>query len=104
MNPRRLRLRLSPIALAVGLAAATLVIGGGGVAAEVASPAKLGAGAAFETLQAGKTTYQNVKVRSVNARTLMISHAGGIASIRLRDLSPELQAAFGYDPEVEAAA
>lgn len=68
------------------------------------APTRLGAGATFETLQAGKITYQQVQVRSVNARTLMISHAGGIASIRLRDLSPELQAAFGYNPGSEAAA
>jgi hypothetical protein len=104
MNPRRHRLSLSPIVFAVGLAAGVLIASTGTTAAEPALPAKLGAGATFEMLQAGKTTYQNVKVRSVNARTLMISHADGIASIRLRDLSPELQAAFGYDPDVEAAA
>ena len=63
------------------------------------APATLGVGATFENLQAGKTTYRHVEVRSVNARALMISHAGGLASVRLRDLSPELQAAFGYIPE-----
>lgn len=72
-------------------------------AADPVTP-RLGAGATFETLQAGKSTYQKVQVRSVNARSLMISHAGGIASVRLRDLSPELQAAFGYDANSEAAA
>ncbi len=65
--------------------------------------ASLGIGATFDTLQAGKTTYQHVEVRSISARNLMISHAGGLASVRLRDLSPELQAAFGYKPEAEAA-
>ena len=67
------------------------------------TPARLGAGATFDSLPAGKTTYQHVQVRSVNARTMMISHAGGIASVRLRDLSPELQAAFGYDPAAESS-
>lgn len=66
--------------------------------------ATLGAGATFETLQVGRVSYERVQVRSVNARSLMVSHAGGMASIRLRDLSPELQAAFGYQPEAEAAA
>ena len=67
-------------------------------------PARIGPGATFDMLQAGGSVYQHVQVRSVNARTLMISHDGGIASIRLRDLSPELQAAFGYNPDTEAAA
>jgi hypothetical protein len=53
----------------------------------------LGVGATFDSLQVGKTTYLRVLVRSVNARTLLISHAGGLASIRLRDLPPDLQAA-----------
>ena len=61
-------------------------------------------GASFETLQVGAVTYHQVQVRSVNARTLVIAHAGGVASIRLRDLSPELQARFGYSPAAEAAA
>ena len=64
----------------------------------------LGVGATFDTLQVGKLAYQHVQVRSVNARSLMIVHAGGLASVRLRDLAPELQAAFGYNPEAEAAA
>ena len=67
-------------------------------------PAAPAAGATFETLQVGAVTYHQVQVRSVNARTLVISHSGGVASIRLRDLPPELQARFGYDPAAEAAA
>lgn len=64
----------------------------------------LGVGAVFETLSVGANTYRHVEVRSVNERTLMISHAGGLAAIRLRDLPPELQAAFGYNPDSEAVA
>lgn len=61
-------------------------------------------GAKLDSLTVGKTIYQGVVVRSINARTLMITHAGGMASLRLRDLSPELQLAFNYDPAAEAAA
>ncbi|MSU23048.1 MAG: hypothetical protein EXS32_04410 [Opitutus sp.] len=75
-----------------------------GFASAAAIAANLGAGATFETLQVGKISYERVQVRSVNARSLMVSHAGGMASIRLRDLTPELQAAFGYQPEADAAA
>jgi hypothetical protein len=67
-------------------------------------PAPPGPGASFETLTVGAVTYHQVQVRSVNARTLVIAHSGGVASIRLRDLSPELQARFGYSPAAEAAA
>ncbi|MSU69600.1 MAG: hypothetical protein EXS39_02250 [Opitutaceae bacterium] len=74
------------------------------IVANLAAPAGRGAGATFEILQVGKTIYHHVQVRSVTARTLMISHAGGLSSIRLRDLSPELQVAFGYSPSAEAAA
>jgi len=62
-----------------------------------------GPGTAIESLTVGSTTYRQVKVRSVNARTLVIMHAGGMASLRLRDLSPEWQGRFKYDPAAEAA-
>ena len=73
-------------------------------AAAPSAPSSSGSGASIETLQVGAVTYHQVQVRSVNARTLVIAHAGGVASIRLRDLSPELQARFGYSPAAEAAA
>ncbi len=62
------------------------------------------AGTRIDLLPAGKVTYHEVVVRSVNARTVMITHAGGMASVRLHDLSPEWQARFNYDPAAEAAA
>ncbi|HEX2855050.1 MAG TPA: C1 family peptidase [Opitutaceae bacterium] len=75
------------------------------LAADQIAPGSLGAGATFETLQVGPSkTYRQVKVRSVNARTLLISHAGGLASVGLHELSPQLQAAFGYTAEAAAAA
>jgi hypothetical protein len=72
----------------------------GGPAAEPA----FGPGSKIESLTVGTTTYRQVQVRSVNARTVMITHAGGMASIHLHDLSPEWQARFLYDPAAEAAA
>ena len=66
--------------------------------------ATLGVGATFDTLQVGAQIYRHVHVRSVNARTIVITHAEGLASLHLRDLSPELQAAFGYNPNADAAA
>lgn len=65
--------------------------------------AALGPGATLDTLVAGKVTYRGVVVRSVTERTVMITHAGGMASVKLHDLTPELQAAFGYDPAAERA-
>lgn len=61
-------------------------------------------GTKVDLLTVGSTTYHQVQVRSINARTVMITHSGGMASIRLRDLSPEWQVCFHYDPAAEAAA
>jgi hypothetical protein len=69
-----------------------------------ASVPALGAGATFPTLQAGAVTYHDVRVRSVTVRSLVIVHRDGMASVRLRELSPDLQQAFGYSPAAEAAA
>ncbi len=101
---------VSPRTVSVLCALAALTLGAGEFEAvawaqsNAGSVARLGPGASFDTLQVGTTVYRQVQVRSVNARTLMLAHAGGLASVRLRDLSPELQAAFGYDPGSEAAA
>jgi len=64
----------------------------------------IGPGTRLDILTVGKTSYRDVVIRSVNVRTVMITHAGGMTSVRLRDLSPELQARFNYDPAAEAAA
>lgn len=61
-------------------------------------------GAHFPALTAGKKNYQEVVVRQVTPRSVTIVHAGGMTSIPLRDLSPEMQARFGYSPEAERAA
>ncbi len=96
--------RLSPISPRVIVAGLVAGLAFAFAALALAGSARLGVGATFDSLQIGATTYQHVQVRSVNARTMMISHAGGLTSVRLRDLPPELQAAFGYDPAADAAA
>ncbi|HVT71528.1 MAG TPA: C1 family peptidase [Lacunisphaera sp.] len=63
-----------------------------------------GPGTAIDSLPAGGTTYQHVVVRSVNARTIMFTHDGGMASVHLRDLPPEWQARFHYDAAADTAA
>ena len=74
------------------------------LAAEAQAPdARIGPGSRLDSLTVGSTTYHAVQVRSVNAHTLVFLHTGGLASIRLRDLSPELQARFRYDPAADAA-
>ncbi|HYD82491.1 MAG TPA: hypothetical protein VEA63_00530, partial [Opitutus sp.] len=52
----------------------------------------------------GATTYRDVEIRSINARTIILTHAGGMASVRLRDLPPELQQRFNYDPAADVEA
>lgn len=61
-------------------------------------------GAKIEELPVGKIIYHEVTVRSVNVHSVMITHAGGMTSVRLRDLPPEWQARFNYDPAAEQAA
>lgn len=80
------------------LLAALVGLGGG-----VALPASL-VGSQLESFAVGSTTYRDVKILSVNARTVVIRHRDGITSIRLRDLSPEWQSRFNYDPVAEATA
>ena len=64
----------------------------------------LKAGAKIDQLPVGKIVYRNVTVRSISVHSVMITHAGGMTSVRLRDLSPEWQARFSYDPAAELAA
>ena len=72
------------------------------VATAIATP-EIKPGMVLESLAVGSTLYSHATVRSISARTVVIMHADGMTSIRLRDLSPEWQARFGYDPATEAA-
>lgn len=65
--------------------------------------ATLGPGARIDTLVVGRTAYHQVLVRTVNAHTVVFLHAGGMASVRLRDLPAEWQARFHFDPALEPA-
>jgi hypothetical protein len=67
------------------------------------APAKFVAGTKLDNLAVGPTVYQNVLIRSITARSAMITYDGGMKSILLRDLSPELQQRFGYDPQADHA-
>lgn len=61
-------------------------------------------GTHIDTLPAGKRTYTDVTVRSVNAATVVITHSGGLASVPLADLPPEWKRRFDYDPAAAEAA
>jgi cytochrome c biogenesis protein CcmG, thiol:disulfide interchange protein DsbE len=56
----------------------------------------------FDTLRAGSQLYSNVTVISASPTVLTFQHAKGVGSVKLKDLSPELQAKFGYDPKKAA--
>ena len=58
-----------------------------------AAPLKL------DSLKIGSRTYRNVTVIGANDTDLYFTHEGGIANVRLRLLSKELQEKFHYDPE-----
>ena len=73
-------------------------------AVSAAAAAKLGVGSVIEVLQVGDTTYRRAEVRAVEPRSIVIAYPGGLASIPWRELSPDLQAAFGYDPRIEETA
>jgi hypothetical protein len=55
-------------------------------------------------MDVGQRAFRNIQVLSLNARTVVIAHDDGIASVRLRDLDAEWRARFGYDPSAEANA
>jgi len=58
----------------------------------------------FDTLTAGTETYKNVTVTGISATHLQFMHSRGSASVKLKDLSPELQKLFGYDATKAATA
>jgi thiol-disulfide isomerase/thioredoxin len=52
----------------------------------------------LDSLRAGSRTYRNVTVLGASATDIYITHAEGIANIKLKYLPPELQRQFNYDP------
>jgi len=67
------------------------------------SAGKLAAGSQLDQLMVGTTAYTHVTIRSISPRSIMITHDGGMKSLLLRDLSPELQQRLGYNPEADRA-
>jgi len=51
------------------------------------------------TLQVGSLVYSNVTVTGHTPTVVYIRHAKGIGSVKLKDLSAELQQKYGYDPQ-----
>ncbi len=52
----------------------------------------------LDSLVVGSMIYSNVTVLGSNATDLYFKHSQGIANVKLKYLSPELQKRFGYDP------
>jgi len=52
----------------------------------------------------GSETYSNVTVTSVSATDVYFTYAGGMANVKLKNLSPDLQKHFSFDPKKAKAA
>jgi len=50
----------------------------------------------YPTLKAGSVTYTNVKVMNKSRHDLFVQHAGGMASIKVKDLDKSTQLQLGY--------
>ena len=58
----------------------------------------------LDTLPVGTTTYSNVIIVGANATDLYFTHDQGVANVKLKYLSKDLQKRFNYDPKAAAAA
>jgi hypothetical protein len=54
-------------------------------------------------LKAGSETYSNVTVTSVSATDVYFISSGGMGNVKLKDLSPEMQKHFNFDPVIAKA-
>jgi thiol-disulfide isomerase/thioredoxin len=67
---------------------------------------RAGADEKLAVLQASGQTYTNVNVTEVTATDVFFTYPGGMANVKIKQLSPELQKHFGYNvqraAEVEA--
>jgi thiol-disulfide isomerase/thioredoxin len=59
----------------------------------VAAPSRL------DRLKVGSVTYTNVTIVSVTATDLYFSYEKGIKNVKLRQLEPDMQKAFDFDPK-----
>lgn len=81
-----------------------LLAGGPTVAARADDAAPAAPGTRIESLTVEGRTYRDVLIRSVSAHTVVFTYPGGMVSIALRDLAPEWQQRFRYDPAADARA
>ena len=58
-----------------------------------------GAEEKFPQLKIGNVIYTNVVVASKSPTDIFILHKGGALNLKLKNLEPELQKQFGFDPE-----
>ena len=58
----------------------------------------------FPVLSAGGCTYSNVTVTKVSETDIYFDYAGGLANVKIKTLSPELQKHFKFDPAQAQAA
>jgi len=63
----------------------------------------LGAPAHAADWKIGDQVYRDVRVKQVTPRAVIILHQGGMSQLLLKDLSPEAQKQFGYDPAAAEA-
>ncbi|MDR3458900.1 MAG: thioredoxin family protein [Verrucomicrobiae bacterium] len=62
-------------------------------------PLVAGADEKIPVLQAGNVTYSNITVTTVSATDVYFTYAGGMGNVKLKNLSPELQQHFNFDPK-----
>ncbi|HSY19970.1 MAG TPA: thioredoxin fold domain-containing protein [Candidatus Acidoferrales bacterium] len=55
-------------------------------------------------LRAGSVTYSNITVTTVSATDVYFTYSGGMGNAKLKDLSPDLQQHYKYDPSKAKAA
>jgi cytochrome c biogenesis protein CcmG/thiol:disulfide interchange protein DsbE len=53
----------------------------------------------LNSIKVGSRTYRRVTILGVSETDLYFRHASGISNVKLRNLSPELQKRFDYDPK-----
>src|SRR5689334_17491865 len=67
------------------------------VCATILRPCEAGADQVFETLKIGTNTYRNVTVTTKSKSYVFLMHSGGMTSVNVLDLSPEVRRQLGYD-------
>ena len=70
-----------------------------GLLALVASYSVVAGDETFSSLKVGKETYTNVTVLNKTRTDLFISHAQGMANVKVKDLEPATQLRLGYELE-----